>query len=338
MESPRSGRVAWVDVIVIGFQGERWLPECLESLQKAVGGGCRIVLVDNGGNGDVSEFGLDSGSSVVLRTPRRMGFAEANNFALQQVGLESQAVCFLNQDTLSEPGWLEACLECLTEHPDVGAVSPLLRNYDDTGWDSGFLACAGKSDRLLAIINGQAGGDDFFEVPRVTAAAMVVRSDVLREVGPFDPIYGSYYEDYDLCLRIRRAGFRVGVCTRGTVRHYSGSSTTSEEAEHKRMLQVIRNRAILRFREAGVRRMRSMLSYFAATFPWNLVRGICRTPSSQPVRVQLAAHASLLSELPRLASAQTDAEEWQRYLKDLGCSRKSGEPLENAVAPMGATD
>ena len=327
-----------VNAIVIGYHGERWLPYCLATLQDAAGDCCRVVLVDNGGNGDVTGLGLDEKSSIVLETPRRMGFAEANNFALQQVGLEAGAVCFLNQDTRSQPGWLEACLECLERYPDVGAVSPLLRNYDDTDWDSAFLTCARESDRLADAIRSDLKWDDFFEVPRVTAAAMVVRSDVLRKVGPFDPVYGSYYEDYDLCLRIRRAGYRVGVCSQGTVCHYSGSSTTTSKAERKRMRQVIRNRAILRFREAGTRRFRSIVSYFATTFPRNLARGICRTPSSQLVSVQLSAHRSLLSLLPRLASARADAREWQRYLDGLGWSRDPGEALEDAVAPIGATD
>ena len=183
------------EVVVVDYHGKRWLPDCLVTLRDATGDDCRIVFVDNGGNGDIARLGLDEESAVVLTAPRRMGFAEANNFALQQVGLEAGAVCFLNQDTLSEPGWLAACLECLENNPNVGAVSPLLRNYDNTGWDPGFFDCARESAQLLELLNNQSGADDFCEVPRVTAAAMIVRSDVLRQVGPFDPIYVSYYED-----------------------------------------------------------------------------------------------------------------------------------------------
>ena len=307
-----------VDVIVVGYHGERWLRECLSTLRDPMGGGCRVVLVDNGGNGDIASLRLDEEPTIVLETPRQMGFAEANNFALQQVGLEAGAVCFLNQDTRSQPGWLEACLECLERYPGVGAVSPLLRNYDDTDWDPAFLTCSRESHRLTNAISRWTKRDDFYEVPRVTAAAMVVRSDVLREVGPFDPLFGSYYEDYDLCLRICRAGYRVGVCGRGTVCHYSGSSTTTKEAERKRMRQVIRNRVILRCREAGGHRLRSILSYFATSFPRNLARGIRQTTSSQPVSVQLAAHLGLLAHFPRLISARADQRAWSAYLNRIG--------------------
>lgn len=303
--------------IVVAYHAQDWINPCFESLASAVDQNHFLCLVDNSGNGNCLPSEFAPGRFAIIGTTTPLGFAEANNYALQQLKISEEAVCFLNQDTKSAPGWLSACIECLRNNPDVGAVAPLLRNYDDTDWDPNFRDCARLSENLTKALDSNTGFQAFYDVPRITAAAIVVRSDVLRKVGPFDPIYGSYYEDYDLCWRIRQAGYRVGVCGHGTVFHYSGSSTTTLAAERKRMRQVIRNRAILRFREAGPKRLRSMLHYFATTFPRNLGRSLLRTPSSQPLGVQLAAHLGLLRELPRLASAKADRRAWQDYLDGL---------------------
>ena len=307
-----------VQIVVISYHGVRWLANCFETLRNGLPAAAQVTLVDNGGENGLDNLALDGLPCTVLETPKPMGFAEANNFALQQVGLESDAVCFLNQDTRSAPGWLEACINCLRQDSTIGAVSPLLKTYDWNGWDPGFIACAGKSVEFKEFERTGSCLTNFIEIPEVTAAAMVVRTEVLRKVGPFDPIYGSYYEDYDLCLRIRDAGYRVGICSSAKVAHYSGSATTTLQAERKRMRQIIRNRAILGIRSSGQKRFSAMIHQFFPRFTWNLCRGIFRTASSQPPSVQVAAHWDLLGCAGRLVSERRDRAEWHAYLRNLG--------------------
>lgn len=316
-----------VDIVLIGYNGRKWLPDCLKSLAAQTGGKWRLIFVDNGGNGNTVSFSHLPFSTVFLTTPRPMGFAEANNYALQQEGVHSKAVCFLNQDTIGETGWLEDCVDCLRKNPEIGAVSPLLRTYDSSGWDPGFSACAEASPQLVEAMAAGEGYCDFYEVPQVTAAAMVIRGDVLLKVGPFDPIYGSYYEDYDLCLRIRRAGYRIGVCGKATVCHYSGSSTNTDEARLRRMQQIIRNRAILQIREAGRSRFPAVLRHFLSVLPRNVFRGILCTPSSQPVGVQLAAYWQLFRLIPRLISDKADQAAWCHELEQIDWFRSSTSAL-----------
>lgn len=306
-----------VSVIIVAFRGDEWLPGCLETLRTAARTPMRLILVDNGGTSSMEGLPLAEFDHLVVPTPGPLGFAEANNLGLQHVDFDTEAVCFLNQDTLSGDGWLEACLECLRVRPGLGAVTPLIATYDRQGWDQAFWECARRSEQFCQHFDTDGDLEAFYETPVITAAAMVVRTEGLLKAGPFDPIYGSYYEDYDLCHRIREAGYRVGVCTRGRVAHYSGSATNTDDRRSVRMRQIIRNRCIYRLRQSGSSRLRAALRYLLREFTYGLGRSLIRTPSSQPLGVYLGAHGDLFPLLGRLLSWNRDVREWNRYLVGL---------------------
>ena len=136
-------------VVVPAYKGIQWIGPCVETLKTASRERIRLCVVDNGGNGDAIPRDLPEFEYVLLKAPRPMGFAEVNNFALCEVGLDSEFVCFLNQDANSTPGWLDACQASLREAPDRGALSPLLRTYDGSDWDRYFYACATKSPEFV---------------------------------------------------------------------------------------------------------------------------------------------------------------------------------------------
>ena len=106
-----------------------------------------------------------------------------------------------------------------------------------------------------------------FHVPVVTAAAMVARTEVLWEVGLFDPIFESYYEDYDFCVRASRAGWGVGICPSGRMFHFQGSITDSPAAHARRDRWVLRNQAIYRIREGGDSRLLNVIYQLFFSFP-----------------------------------------------------------------------
>ncbi|MFO1096461.1 MAG: glycosyltransferase, partial [Planctomycetaceae bacterium] len=117
-------------VIVAAYHADAWLPACVRSLAESWNPHDRLLLIDNSGNSQLESAAKAIPGTYVLATPRPLGFAEANNFGLVQGGVSGDYVCFLNQDTRSGAGWLDACVSCLAARPDVGGVLPLLRTYD----------------------------------------------------------------------------------------------------------------------------------------------------------------------------------------------------------------
>lgn len=295
-----------------------------------------VVLIDNGENEGIGETSDTYPYVLTLKTAYTLPFSEANNFALVNGGLDGEFVCFLNQDTISREDWLSACLTIMKNDENVGAVIPLIENYDGTAWDEAFLTCSRAApelyDRVSQGVN--AHFDDlpsFIEVPEITAAAMVVRTEALLKAGPFDPIYGSYYEDYDLCRRISSAGYKVGICTQGRVGHFGGSVTTDRQAYLRRARWITRNRVIYAARWQWKNRRLGLFRYLLLTMPRNGLRAFFGR-SQTPFRAFVAAHGDLLGLLPRLASIERDRREWEKYLATIGWRRPEWAPIANDVS------
>ncbi len=329
-------------VVLIAYHADRWIGPCLQSLVGSTAGDWQGVLVDNGGNNGLASLVRQVAPERVklLASPGRLPFAEANNFALVHGGLGAEYVCFLNQDTVSEPGWLDRCVDLMNRQSHVGVVMPLITNYDGTAWDAAFQTCAGAAPELATRLAEGVTADfddmpEFIAVPEVTAAAMVVRTEALIKAGPFDPIYGSYYEDYDLCRRIAAAGYEVGICPRGRIRHYGGSVTTDRRAYRRRARWIARNRVLYAARWKWKHRGLGFIRYATRDFPRNLARSALGR-SSTPLSAFLLAHADLAAMGRRILSARADQHQWHLYLRQIGwletCERARGDVTPSSTA------
>ncbi len=311
-------------VVIVAHKAERWIRSCIHTVVSASANRWQFCLVDNDEDGKIVSQMSHEPTIYNRKTPAIFPFAQANNFALVNMDLTEPYVCFLNQDTKSYPGWLDTCVEVLERRPEVGAVMPLITTYDGDGWDSSFLTCAKAAPELFACLSAsppeQVNGsrlNEFYPVPEITAAAMVVRASVLKQVGPFDPVFQSYYEDYDLCRRIRAAGYEVGICPRGRVAHYGGSATQTRAAHWRRARLITRNRVIYQIRLANNRKS-ALLRYWSLTFPRNLVRSAIRRPATPPLSAFLAAHVDLIKLSRRLWSRGYDEKCFRDDLRRAG--------------------
>lgn len=310
-------------VYIIGYDGDRWLPECLATLRGASRSRLDLVVIDNYRNPCLSGLDLSAFRSRVIKTPRRMGFADAHNYGVIAAPPQTELAVMLNQDTRSHDGWLDECAACFSSDSQLGILSPMTRTYENENWDAAFLECAqaaGNFDEAISEPGARArfSSGDFSSVPLVTGAAMMVRVRPMLKFGLFDPIFGSYYEDFDFCRRLVREGWKVGICPRAFIGHFSGSATTTPEAERKRMRLIVRNRIIEKIRQAGPRRGRAFLNHLVRHLPRNLARGVWGTTSSQPASVVLGGHWDLCPLLPRILSETRDWQAWRDYLDRAG--------------------
>jgi N-acetylglucosaminyl-diphospho-decaprenol L-rhamnosyltransferase len=172
-----------------------------------------------------------------------LGYGAASNRAI--AGCTTQYVLLLNSDTLLEPGALEALSHYLELHPRAAIVGPRLVNSDGTLQAScypfptpldTFLENSICAIFLGRLIRRSVPGirrlywrtwphDSAHIVPWVKGAALAIRLEAFNGVGGFDESFFMYFEDADLCYRMKKAGWEIHFAPVTTVVHLGGAST-----------------------------------------------------------------------------------------------------------------
>ena len=243
-------------VAVVTWNGGPYVGSCLQSL--VMQSSCPDVLVlDNASADDTVEiirrfaegFASRHARLDVIVESENSGFTIGANRALR-VLLSAEdrydAITVLNQDVVLAPDWLTSVQDLLVRSPDVGAIGTKTFHSDGITVQhaGGYLS----RPRLVGLHYGQhevakPGCDDTErDVEFVTGAVITLRVACLRQVGLFDEIFApGYYEDVDLCARIRAAGRRVVFCPGAQARHVESASFTDRG---ERFLLSHRNRLI----------------------------------------------------------------------------------------------
>lgn len=228
-----------VSIIVLSYGTSLWLQRCLQALVANTPPVYELIVVDNGSPDDTREI-LErhvSGARVVLNDDN-VGFGPANNQAA--LVARAPALCFLNADALVQEGWLEPLLAALDAEPELGAVVPMLLNWDDEAWANGFRgtlqeagSIVGHDGTTQAVGYGDDPDQPWYRFPRIvdygSAACMVVGRSAFEAVGGFDPAYApAYFEDVDLCFSLDAHGWQTRYEPRSEVIHVRGVAASHE--------------------------------------------------------------------------------------------------------------
>jgi GT2 family glycosyltransferase len=190
-----------------------------------------IIVVDNGSiDGSDKLIGDELGRlgrGRVVKVEKNLGSTRGNNLGFKLACRDAKYVAFLNNDIEVEPDWLDKIIDVLEADERVAAAQPAIlqlsnRNrvdslggmIDRVGWTYDLFSNSIYPDNL----------ERPFEVFWAKAAAIVVRSDVFRIVGGFDEDYFIYYDEVDLCWRIRLLGYKVVTVPTARIYHL-GSGT-----------------------------------------------------------------------------------------------------------------
>lgn len=224
-----------VAVVVVSYNSAGYLAACLQSLEAT---GTEVVVVDNASADGSAEVAQQNGARVIANGENR-GFAAAANQGARATS--SEYILFLNPDAVLEQGF-EDLVRALEQRSDAGAAAGLL--VDATGRPQvGFNVRALPTFTALAfevlLINRlwprnpanrryrclDLPLDRPAEVEQPAGACLLVRRAALERVGYWDErFYPLWFEDVDLCLRLRQAGFRILFRPASRWRHLGGHS------------------------------------------------------------------------------------------------------------------
>lgn len=239
-----------VSLIMVSFNTSDLTIEALRTAQLSWND-LQLLVVDNAshdGSGDriEAEFGADS----LIRNSENVGFGRAVNQALPKC--DGELILLLNPDCQLEPGCMMELVDYLDEHPDAGVVAPLTAHPDARL----HVLSAGFEPTIAQVINHYTGLSRFrrwlpslqgwhilhgvddasaVDVDWVSGACLLVRRDVLEQVGPLSERWFMYAEDIEFCHRVRAAGWRVVHVPEARVLHLVGAATRQAGEEIRTM-------------------------------------------------------------------------------------------------------
>lgn len=227
-----------VSVVVVSYNTRQALAVCLESVRRALGGlDVEVIVVDNASWDGSAEMVAERFPEATLIPNRgNVGFGRANNQAFARA--HGRYVLMLNPDTELCADALGRLVDFADAHPRAGAVGARLMNPDGSLQHSAFRfpdlgqALFGFFDvvPLDAPINGRhppARYERPFRAEHLLGACLLLRREALEDVGTFDPRYFMYFEETDLCARLRRAGWENLYTPAARVIHIGAASTSA---------------------------------------------------------------------------------------------------------------
>lgn len=243
-----------VTIILLNYNGWRDTIECLASLLKQTMQDWRAIVADNGSD-DESLAQLEGWIAAhkaeeriqVLPLGDNFGFAKGNNMAIDATCKErTDYYWILNNDTVVAPDCMERLVQYMDRHPDITAVTPAIRLYDqpDRLWNAGGrLVFGGRkyfgADQPAALFEGKPA----FPITFVTGCALMVRQELVANEPLFTERFFFGEEDFDFSLRMQE-GRKKMVCLLDAVIYHKVSATSKKVASYNKLFIHTLNRAI----------------------------------------------------------------------------------------------
>ena len=207
--------------------------ECINSLLKITYPNYKILVIDNGSDGDDANIIREHfGSEIdIFAENKNHGFAEGCNIGIRySLQRNADYILLQNNDTIVDPDFLKHMVSLADNDETIGIVGPKIYYYDrpniiwDTGaiikwWCGDFYGCGNRE-----VDNGQ------YDIPvhrdYITGCSILIKAKVFNAIGLLDNSYFFGLEDVDFCTRARRAGYKIMYCPKAKVWHKGGRSRT----------------------------------------------------------------------------------------------------------------
>lgn len=266
-----------LSVVLVNYNDRAHLAACLNSLQKAVSGlSAEVILVDNrSGDGSPDLVKASFPWVRLVENKANLGYPRANNIGFRQS--RGEFCLFLNTDTVMPETGPAALLSQIKSRPEAGAVGPALVNENGR-----FQVSFGGERTAFSELLQKVFLNPYYrralrfskrarEVGWLSGACLLARREAVEAAGLFDERFFLYFEDIDLCRRIRGSGFKAVYTPSIRVTHVGGAATSADRWTSR----LEYRRSQLRYYEKH--NSRASLCFLKFYLKWNvLVLGLLR--------------------------------------------------------------
>lgn len=231
-----------VSIIVLNYNGLKFLKDCFSSLRELTYPNYELILVDNASADGSIDFVTRNFPEVkILRNDENIGFAVGNNRGAKVA--KGKYLFFLNNDTKVKPDFLNYLVDTAEADPAIGICACKILtfegkeeaqiHYTSDGEDVG---CTGRSSDIYGWQGWE--GPVFF----AEGSALFIRRDIFNRLGGFDERHFIFLEDLDLAWRVQLIGFKVKAVPQAQIYHFAGGTVTGGRGSKKSFTSNIRRR------------------------------------------------------------------------------------------------
>ena len=228
-----------LSIVIICWNDWKVIENCLASIfDGKTNTPFEVIVSDNGStDGSIQRIRTKFPAVRLIENGENLGFSKGNNAGIREAS--GDYVLILNPDTIVHPGSLDRWIEYAERHPDAGAFGCKVLNPDGSFQGTarpfptvsraliaalglrplGFLGKAFLSDKYVGF-----NGDREREIDWQSGCCVLVRGDILRQIGGFDECFFFHYEEVDLCYRVWQTGHPIRFTPNVTITHLGGQS------------------------------------------------------------------------------------------------------------------
>lgn len=209
-----------VFAIIVAYNGEDFLPNCINSLLKS-NFPVKVIVVDNASKDNTLTKIEKYNEIEIIRLRKNVGFGKANNIGIKRaLEFGVDYVFLINQDARIDPFTVDFLLEASHHIINWGIISPMQLNGNGTALDYKFYQAICKSNQKLLSDAYIGKLERSYSVRFAPAAAWLISRDCLLSVGGFDPLFFMYGEDDDLCNRTIFHKYNIVVVPNSKIFHH----------------------------------------------------------------------------------------------------------------------
>lgn len=233
-----------LSIIIVNYNTKKKLDECLYSLYNNISNISFEVIVSDNHSLDDSINMLEKNYPEVslIKNERNLGFAKANNKALSIV--KGKYILLLNSDTIVPKLSISNMIDFLRNHKEVGAVGAKMLYPDHTTqrtarrFPNPMAFFFGRKSILTLLMPenrfskrymmyDREQQEEPYEVDWVSGAGLMVKKEVVQQVGLLDERFFIYWEDADWCFRIKQKGWKIFCIPTAPIIHHEGGSSNN---------------------------------------------------------------------------------------------------------------
>jgi GT2 family glycosyltransferase/glycosyltransferase involved in cell wall biosynthesis len=228
-------------IVIPAFNQVEFTERCLAALsQSGDRADFEVIVVDDASSDDTPARLARIRGLRYSRNGENLGFVGSCNAGAAQA--RGEFVVFLNNDTMVQPGWLDALLDTFRRHPDTGLAGSKLIYPDGRLQEAGGIVFADGSGWNYGRFDDPGHPRYGFvrEVDYCSGAAIALPRALFETLGGFDRLYSpAYYEDVDLAMRVRQHGLKVRYQPASVVVHFEGTTAGTDTTQGVKAYQVV---------------------------------------------------------------------------------------------------